>query len=164
IVVRELFATAEHTVLLSGYAVYQGQIVFEALANRMEELPTLQVRLFLDVHRPSGDSREPQVLVERFRTQFLKYQWPLNKPIPEVFYYPSSLELDSSKRSVLHAKCIVVDENHVFVSSANFTEAAQERNIEIGLAFKSPEIAKRIIWHFSALLDEGILVPLFNVR
>ena len=33
----------------------------------------------------------------------------------------------------MHAKCVVADSRHVFVSSANFTEAAQERNVEIGL-------------------------------
>ncbi|MGM0491133.1 MAG: hypothetical protein ACQESR_30775 [Planctomycetota bacterium] len=37
----------------------------------------------------------------------------------------------------------MVDGHTVFVSSANFTEAAQERNIEIGLHVKSPASPSR---------------------
>jgi len=38
VVVRELFAHATQSVLVVGYAVYQGRRVFESLARRMEEL------------------------------------------------------------------------------------------------------------------------------
>src|SRR6516225_10035753 len=43
VVVRELFAHAEHSVLVAGYAVYQGQRVFQALADRMHQKPGLKV-------------------------------------------------------------------------------------------------------------------------
>jgi phosphatidylserine/phosphatidylglycerophosphate/cardiolipin synthase-like enzyme len=32
----------------------------------------------------------------------------------------------------LHAKAVVVDDEAVFITSANFTEAALDRNIELG--------------------------------
>jgi hypothetical protein len=41
VVVRELFVNAEHSVLIAGYAVYQGQRVFQALADRMLAKPEL---------------------------------------------------------------------------------------------------------------------------
>ena len=47
IVVRELFARAERSVLVVGYAIYQGKRVFEALAERMRELPDLEVMMGL---------------------------------------------------------------------------------------------------------------------
>ncbi|MGM0486992.1 MAG: phospholipase D-like domain-containing protein [Planctomycetota bacterium] len=52
---------------------------------------------------------------------------------------------------------MVVDGHTVFVSSANFTEAAQERNIEIGLLVKSPRLAEQITSHFNALTGAGLL-------
>jgi phosphatidylserine/phosphatidylglycerophosphate/cardiolipin synthase-like enzyme len=58
----------------------------------------------------------------------------------------------------LHAKCIVVDGKHVFISSANFTEAAQERNIEVGLLVQSRAVAERVCRFFDALLDSGYFV------
>jgi len=39
VVVRDVFATAEESVLVAGYAVYQGLQVFQALADLMELLP-----------------------------------------------------------------------------------------------------------------------------
>ena len=50
---------------------------------------------------------------------------------------------------------IVVDGRTAFVSSANFTEAAQERNIEVGALVRSQIIAERLITFFSALVSTG---------
>lgn len=49
VVVSELFRGAEHSVLIAGYAVYQGQRVFRSLGDRMVQCPELDVRMFLDV-------------------------------------------------------------------------------------------------------------------
>jgi len=43
------------------------------------------------------------------------------------------------------------------VSSANFTEAAQERNIEVGLLVRSPRLADQLTNHFDSLLAAGFL-------
>jgi phosphatidylserine/phosphatidylglycerophosphate/cardiolipin synthase-like enzyme len=58
----------------------------------------------------------------------------------------------------LHAKCVVVDRQVVFVSSANFTEAAQERNIEVGLLSRSPALATQVAGHFQSLAAAGVLL------
>jgi len=59
-------------------------------------------------------------------------------------------------RSSLHAKCVVVDNEYVFVSSANFTEAGQERNIEVGLNIRKPWLAERLTLHFKRLHEYGL--------
>jgi phosphatidylserine/phosphatidylglycerophosphate/cardiolipin synthase-like enzyme len=41
------------------------------------------------------------------------------------------------------------------VSSANFTEAAQERNIEVGVLVRSRIVAERLEAFFSALVATG---------
>lgn len=157
VVVRELFARAEQSVLVAGYAVYQGQHVFRALAARMEELPQLKVRLFLDIRREPGDSADPRNAIRRFMEEFRTRQWPQGKRLPEVFYFPASLDSSSEKRFALHAKCIVTDRKAVFVGSANFTEAAHERNIELGLLIDSTALAERITMHFDSMLAQGFL-------
>jgi phosphatidylserine/phosphatidylglycerophosphate/cardiolipin synthase-like enzyme len=55
---------------------------------------------------------------------------------------------------------VVVDARHVFLSSANFTEAGQQRNIELGLLLCSPIIASRILRFFDFLVKTQILQPL----
>jgi phosphatidylserine/phosphatidylglycerophosphate/cardiolipin synthase-like enzyme len=161
VVVRELFANATESVLVAGYAVYQGQRVFQTLADRMESCSSLKVRTFLDVQRGPGDSSAATEIVRRFAERFRQQQWPPNRPLPEVWYDPRSLDLGGDKKSSLHAKCVVVDRQHVFISSANFTEAAQERNIEVGLLVHSRHLAEQLTYFFDAMIAEGGLQSVF---
>lgn len=157
VVVRDLFANAEQSVLVVGYAVHQGQQVFRALADRMVERPNLDVRLFLDIKRGPGDTTTAEELVLRFARTFRTEMWPADRPLPAVYYDPRSLSTNKKKRTAMHAKCVVVDRRLVFVSSANFTEAAQERNIEVGLLTRSPSLAVRVAGHFESLVTAGAL-------
>jgi phosphatidylserine/phosphatidylglycerophosphate/cardiolipin synthase-like enzyme len=159
VVVRELFTCAQRSVLVAGYAVYQGRDVFRALADRMAEQPELKVRMFLDVQRGPGDTSMASEVVKRFAERFKTREWPSDRPLPKVFYDPRSLCLDADKRACLHAKCVVVDGEAVFISSANFTEAAQERNIEMGLLVHSDWLAQRVTRHFDALLAAKLVEP-----
>jgi phosphatidylserine/phosphatidylglycerophosphate/cardiolipin synthase-like enzyme len=159
VVVRELFAHAGESVLVAGYAVYQGRHVFRALADRMRDLTSLRVRLFLDVRRGPGDTSSESDVLHRFTRDFYQRQWVVAERKPQLFYDPRSLAFASGSRTALHAKCIVVDQRAVFVSSANFTEAAQERNIEVGLLIRSGSLARKLTEHFDAMVAEKLLVP-----
>ncbi len=55
VVVRELFQGARDSVLIAGYAVYQGHVIFKELAERMDQSPRLDVQMYLDIHRPHLD-------------------------------------------------------------------------------------------------------------
>jgi phosphatidylserine/phosphatidylglycerophosphate/cardiolipin synthase-like enzyme len=160
VVVRELFAGATNSVLIAGYAVYQGQMVFQALADRMQDRPELRVRIILDIQRGPGDSSSANELMKRFAERFRTRQWPSDRPLPDVYFDPRSLELPRDKRACMHAKCIAVDLRRVFISSANFTEAAQHRNIEVGLIVHSDSLAERITRFFSSMISAGLLSPL----
>ncbi len=160
VVVRDLFANAARTVLVVGYAVHQGHLVFQALADRMRAIPGLQARLFLDVQRPYGDTSADSEIVRRFAAHFRESQWPKEGPLPQVFFDPRSLDGAKQKRACLHAKAIVVDSRSVFISSANFTEAAQERNIEVGILANSGSLAHRLTEFLERGLSEGVFRPL----
>lgn len=155
VVVSNLFRNAEESILVAGYAVYQGRKVFHDLAERMVERPALKVRMFLDVQRRPGDTSTSAELVRRFAHRFQTEEWPVGKRYPEIFYDPRTLVSGQSKRTALHAKCVVADNKHAFVSSANFTEAAQERNVEVGLLVHSTSVAERLTYFFDALADSG---------
>jgi hypothetical protein len=162
VVVRELFANAEVSVLIAGYAVYQGRRVFKTLADTMIMKPELKVQMVLDVRRGPGDSSESTEIVQRFRHHFGHQDWPPDRPIPELFYFPPSLEDRPQDRGAMHAKLIVIDQSKVFISSANFTEAAQERNIEVGLVIRSRLLAAQISKHFASLISDGTLKPILG--
>ncbi len=152
IVVRDLFRQARESVLVAGYAVYQGREVFQTLAERMDAQPGLKVRMFLDVQRPYGDTSSESELLRHFAHRFRTVEWP-GARLPEVYYDSRSLNPEARKRTSLHAKCVVVDDRVAFISSANFTEAAQVRNIEIGALIRSERFARQLAVHFMALAD-----------
>jgi len=79
VVVRALFHKAEESVLVAGYAVYQGQRVFQALADRMLERSNLKVRMFLDIQRKQGDTSADSEVVARFAHRFRTAQWPAGR-------------------------------------------------------------------------------------
>jgi phosphatidylserine/phosphatidylglycerophosphate/cardiolipin synthase-like enzyme len=156
VVLRELFAAAEQRVLIVGFAVHQGRDIFAVLAQRMLARPALSVRLCLDVRRAPGDTTRSDALLRRFADRFLRQEWP-GPRLPQVFYDARSLAEGESVRASLHAKCVVVDGMKAFVGSANFTEAAQRRNIEIGVVVHTKAIAATIEEHIAGLIERAHL-------
>ena len=113
------------------------------------------MRMFLNVKRPFGDTNTDGELIAAFAYRFRTEHWPADRALPEIYFDPRSLAVDAKRKAVLHAKCIVVDGWTAFVSSANFTEAAQERNIEVRVLVRSQIIAERLVTFFSALISTG---------
>jgi phosphatidylserine/phosphatidylglycerophosphate/cardiolipin synthase-like enzyme len=162
VVVSQLFRQARKSVTLIGYAVSGGREVFRALADRMDQLADLQVHMYLDIQRVAGDTSTDSEIVRRFMANFLKTQWPEHSRKPQVFYDPRALAMNRADRAALHAKCVIVDELEVFVSSANFTPYAQERNIEIGLCLRSRQVARRITDYLAEIVESGHIRPAFS--
>jgi phosphatidylserine/phosphatidylglycerophosphate/cardiolipin synthase-like enzyme len=61
---------------------------------------------------------------------------------------------------VLHAKAIVADNESIFITSANLTEAAFDRNIEVGVVTHDRALAASLTKHFRVLIERGLLSPL----
>src|SRR5206468_4765215 len=110
------------------------------LAEQRKSRPQLRILFHVDVPRRSGDTSSPDAIVLRYAEEFRTRHWPW-QPFPEVYYDPRALHTDSHARGSLHAKVVVVDRSKLFLTSANFTEAAQQRNIEMGLLSQAPFLA-----------------------
>jgi len=155
VVVRELFASAKERVLVSSYVLYQTTQLFEPVARAMESNLSLGVKLFVTVLREGGDHRNIEDILVAFSERFRK-AWPGTR-LPAVFYDPRGLLANGAGRAVLHAKCVVVDGRRSLVTSANFTEAAQERNFELGLLADDELLARSIETQFETLIDRGLV-------
>jgi len=154
-VYEELLGSAERSVWASTYAFFDGPSAFEVLAKRMDAKPGLQVTLLLNVQRKRGDTSAADQLVRRFADRFWKHEWP-GTARPRVFYDPRALEPEGPG-GVLHAKAVVVDDEAVFITSANLTEAALDSNIELGLVVRDRALAASVSTHFQALIDSALL-------
>lgn len=157
-VYEELLGSAERSLWASTYAFFDGPKAFEVLARRMEEKPDLRVVLLLNLQRRRGDTSASEEVVRRFADRFWAADWPGARR-PAVFYDPRALD-PHGPAGVLHAKAVVVDEEVVFLTSANLTEAAFDRNIEMGLLVRDPPLAASAAMHFQVLIDRRLLCPL----
>jgi phosphatidylserine/phosphatidylglycerophosphate/cardiolipin synthase-like enzyme len=121
-------------------------------------VPICGVTLLLNIQRKKGDTTSSEQLVRRFAEKFWKSDWP-GSARPSVFYDPRALELEGPG-GVLHAKAVVADDEAVFITSANLTEAALDRNIELGVLIRDRTCALAVGGYFRSLIDRTLLKPL----
>ena len=154
----ELVRTARRSLIVCTYAYFDGPQVFAQLAERLDEAPSLRLTLLLNIQRGRGDTSASDQLVRRFTEQFWHRDWP-GSARPSVYYDPRSLDAQGPG-GVLHAKALVADDQVLFITSANLTDAAQNRNIELGALIRDRTLAMGAASHFQGLIDGGLLSPL----
>jgi phosphatidylserine/phosphatidylglycerophosphate/cardiolipin synthase-like enzyme len=157
-VYEELLGSAERSIWASTYAFFDGPKAFEVLARRMEATPGLRVTLLLNIQRKRSDTTASEQLVRRFADHFWKNDWP-GSSRPRVFYDPRALDPEGPG-GVLHAKAVVADDEAVFITSANLTEAALDRNLELGVLIRDRAFALAVGGYFRSLIDRDLLKPL----
>ena len=154
-VYEELPGTAERSIWASSYVFSERSQAFGTLARRMDAVPGLEVTLLLNIERRRGDTTTAESLVRRFADHFWGREWP-GTARPKVYFDPRSVEV-GGPGGVLHAKAVVADEESVFITSANLTAAAQNRNIELGLLVRDRALAATTVIHFRTLIERDLL-------
>jgi phosphatidylserine/phosphatidylglycerophosphate/cardiolipin synthase-like enzyme len=117
----------------------------------------VKVRIFVDV--PSDDIRKVVDVDAFVRSHFVRFwrkTWEFDGPKPEVYY--DSRQTAEREFVSLHAKCVVVDEREVLLTSANFTNRGQTRNIELGVRIEDPGFATAVAAQWHALVAQGLVV------
>jgi phosphatidylserine/phosphatidylglycerophosphate/cardiolipin synthase-like enzyme len=155
-VVQSLFQEATSEVVVAGYAFYNGKALFERLHEQRTRNPALKIIFHVDVPRRHGDTTSPEGLVKKYVDEFRLKHWPW-EPLPELYFDPRALESDSKIRASLHAKVVSIDRRKLLITSANFTEAAQQKNIELGVLCSLPYLAERVCSYFEGLRKTGQL-------
>jgi phosphatidylserine/phosphatidylglycerophosphate/cardiolipin synthase-like enzyme len=113
---------------------------------------------------------DPQQSKEEFNAQIpANVRWKADNynhlmEQPTLFYAAvltlALLNAGSAPGGVLHAKAVIADDEAVFVTSANLTEAALDRNIELGVLIRDRALALTIGGYFRSLIDRDLLKPL----
>lgn len=155
-VFEELFRTAKESLWISTYAIFDGASMFDIIARRLDAEPDLRITILLNLmkaHRAVGDEA-----IRKFADMFWRKEWP-GKDRPRVFYDQRALQ-QGPERAVLHAKGVVADGSSVFVTSANLTEAAFDRNIELGVLLKNQQLGRSVVRHFERLIESKMLLRL----
>lgn len=154
-VLLDMIGRAETSVVLTTYVLAGGADVLAGLAARLRERPSLAIEFYVDVSREVGPTHAQRAAA--FLGRFRSIYWPQDLTLPEIFHLPPP---ETGRAVVLHAKVAVVDGRFALVTSANLTDAAQERNIEAGVLLDHAVIAQALVARFRQLRAAGVIQPL----
>lgn len=83
----------------------------------------------------------------------------IKKIIPSAKFYAwkNRLEDGESLLGAVHAKCAVADGKMAFISSANLTRAAMEKNMELGVMVRGGNLPEKLHQHLNALVRTKVV-------
>jgi phosphatidylserine/phosphatidylglycerophosphate/cardiolipin synthase-like enzyme len=129
VVLAGLFAQAQHSILLAGFAFDHSAEVLRPLHTAMAR--GVSCRIYADQSAAEG---------------FIGDHWPFGPPFPDVHSFQPPAGVFAS----LHAKCVVADNRWVLITSANFTDRGQTRNIDVGVLLEDAKVAAVLETQFVA--------------
>ena len=153
VVLRDLFESARETVVLAGYNFDHAHEVLAPLHASMLQ-HGVEASFFVHVPQVERAIDDPRRYLRDQLGGFLAANWPFGSPYPRIYVDKRALEPGPPFCS-LHAKCVVVDGRRAFVSSANFTQRGQERNIEVGVLIEDASFASYLAGQWLGLVDAG---------
>jgi phosphatidylserine/phosphatidylglycerophosphate/cardiolipin synthase-like enzyme len=146
----DLIAKARCEILLVTFAAARIERLTDALLNAAQR--GVRTRLILEF----SQSSEGQLSYDALRA------FPASLiAAAEVFYWPiEKRERNQAGRpGKLHAKVAIAD-GTMLLSSANLTDDAFNRNLEVGVMMDSPVLLKTTISYFDSLISDGTLCRL----
>jgi cardiolipin synthase len=147
-VLYDMIAKAEKEILLITFAAHKVRRLADALSSASKR-PQVHIRLLLEfgaesLNQLSHDALKAFPLDLQNKAEI--YFWPMEKRELNVFGKPGKL----------HAKAAVVD-NVALLSSANLTDDAFLRNLELGALFAGGDMPAKLRKHFEHLVANGTL-------
>lgn len=152
--VRDLFAGARRSVIVGGYA-FDRPGILEPLHAGMRDRGVTAL-LFMDIPGEARSAAEADAFATAAIDRFFREVWTFGSPKPDVYYDPRTAAPGPPWAS-LHAKCVVVDDERTLITSANFTERGQTRNIEAGVLIEDRAFAEELSAQWRLLIAAGLV-------
>ncbi|WP_201352060.1 DISARM system phospholipase D-like protein DrmC [Hydrogenimonas urashimensis] len=132
-VLIDIVGRARSSLFLVSYVAYDVDSIVQALGKALER--GVKIELLME----STEAHGGRVTMDSIGL--------LREKLPGAIFY----WWDEENASV-HAKGAVVDGKNAFITSANLTGAAMERNMELGVLIEGGEVPKRLHEHLEALV------------
>jgi phosphatidylserine/phosphatidylglycerophosphate/cardiolipin synthase-like enzyme len=148
-VILELLDEAEETLFISSFAVYKITEIMQHLAAAVDR--GVAVSMLLETPQSSHYKikHDPAALFpEELREKITFLIWP----------YKNRVTGEDDITGSLHAKFILQDQSRLFVSSANLTESAMDRNIELGVLIEDEKVVQRFDEQLKQLISNDLIV------
>ena len=134
----QVIQTARRNLFLTSFVAYDVASVLTALKNAMDRGVMLSMLL------ASSDQHGGGISIDAIGG--------MKKSLPEANIYFWAEKEDAFLGGKVHAKVAVADERICFISSANLTGHAMEKNIEAGVLIDGGSIPTKLHKHLEALI------------
>lgn len=176
-IIQELIDGAQSTITIAGYSFDHGAILFGALQRAMTER-SIKARFFLDISQlearlaqqlgkerrrvrltplRSAQKTSPEAYAHAVIDLFRELHLSQRGLEPELFYDPRTA--DPKSYASMHAKCVIVDHERALITSANFTDRGQRRNIEVGVRIRDAHFGKQLEQQWNNLVASKDVLP-----
>lgn len=139
----EVVNSAEKTLFIVSFVAYEIPSIMKALAEAIER--KVDIFILLELSRDHGGSIDIDVLGK------------MKNAIPSAKFYIWKEKGEGFDDGRVHAKVALSDKNKCFITSANLTGYAMERNMELGVLISGGEIPILLYDHLNALVDTKVI-------
>ena len=147
-VLCDLVRCAERTLTMTSFGIFQVPRVVEALEQALERGVALRIVLGdREAHSEQEIDRQRHQLGRVVAAQATLLQRPPERRPRD----------EQGHAGLMHVKAAVADSRLVFLTSANLTEAALERNMELGVLIRGGSMPVAIDHLIDALVESGEL-------
>jgi len=139
----QVINAAEKELFITSFVAYNIQTIINALNEACKRGITLT--MLLESSQDDGGSIDIDVIAK------------MKKLVPMAKVYAWRNKADEFEGGRVHAKVAVADTSSCFITSANLTGYAMEKNMELGLLIEGGEVPGLIMNHLQALITTKIL-------
>jgi len=143
-VLKEVIESAKTKLFVVSFVAYDVPSIHAALNRAIER------NVAVDILVESSQNNHSKIQVDSVPK--------MKSAVPKANIY--IWDQSQSSRNVIgvvHAKCAVADDSIAFITSANLTTAAMEKNIELGVLVKGGDLPIRLEQHLRSLVVSTIL-------
>lgn len=147
-VLCEVINHAKRRLFLVSFVAYEVGSIISALRNAVGR--QVQISILLEpssVHGGKVSNHDSAMAIKKAL------------PSISVYFWTSKGKSHGSNMlsGAVHAKCAVADEELAFITSANLTSAAMERNMELGVLVKNGNLPIELHQHLEALIATKVI-------
>lgn len=147
-VLCDLIRCAERRLTMTSFGIFQVPRLVEELEQTLARGVALRIVLGdREAHSDQEIDRQRQQLGRVVATGASLLQWPAGRRPRD----------DQGRAGLMHVKAAVADSRVAFLTSANLTEAALERNMELGVFIRGGNLPASIDRLVDALIESGEL-------
>ena len=149
-VLLDIVRGAKQELFVVSFVTYDWDSIIKALQDAVAR--GVDVRVLLEASKQDGGS------LARDQSEALR------KLVPQVSIYHWTSRDDKFLTGKVHAKIAVSDETAAFLTSANLTGHAMEKNFEAGVLVRGGEIPRDISRHLQGLIDLKVITKVDGSR